>query len=489
MTTQHQSPNSVQDTYYPDDEIELIDYLRVLWKWKVFILLMVILCAGVAMGITLVKYPAKQITEITECIISLNFPGIENHKNPDDTLFSKEQVITPAILTRATDFLQKDKSFYEEDIRGMIDIKAVIPFKVQEKMEAAKKEKESYTFYPNQFSLSLVQEQDGFFSIKEKKQLLLSIVDEYRKDFDKKYGEALLVVIGFPANFIADSDYPDVINTLKVRTNNFIKFLDSKIAKTGFFRSHKTSDSFADIKDNLELLNNIDISKTEATIKTLSLTKNKDNLINLYRHKIRAIDIVRKKKEKEALIAKNLLKDMKLTGRYETSRGELRDIGEANLVLDTSFIKNLVKEDSSSFLLKTALEAEVNAKNLEVDKEYLEEEIILLKGKEKKKEKEKEKEKENIAFVETNLKDIEGKIIALSKRANELNREYLGRIANNAIQISRDPETSSVRSKSVNVKKIVLLASVVALFMAVFLAFFIEYIKNASKSSPANKKT
>ena len=144
MTNQPQQPNPTQDTYYPDDEIELIDYLRVLWKWKVFILLIVILCAGVAMGLTLVKYPVKQITE---CIISLNFSGIENHKNPDNTLFSKEQIITPAILTRATAFLQKkDKNL--EDIRGMIDIKAVIPFKVQEKMEAAKKKKESYTFYP-----------------------------------------------------------------------------------------------------------------------------------------------------------------------------------------------------------------------------------------------------------------------------------------------------------------------------------------------------
>jgi hypothetical protein len=475
MTNHPQQPNPTQDTYYPDDEIELIDYLRVLWKWKVFILLIVILCAGVAMGLTLVKYPVKQITE---CIISLNFSGIENHKNPDNTLFSKEQIITPAILTRATAFLQKkDKNL--EDIRGMIDIKAVIPFKVQEKMEAAKKKKESYTFYPNQFSLTLVQEQDGIFSTGEKNQILLSIVDEYRKDFEKKYGEEPLLVIEFPDNFLADSDYLDVINTFKVRAHSFIDFLDSKIAKAGFFRSQKTSDSFIDIKNDLELLNNIEINKTEADIKTLKLTKNKKNLINLYRHKIRTIDVERKKKEKEALVAKNLLKDMKYLRRYETSKGAGSEKGETSLVLDTSFIKNLVKEDSSSFLLKTALEAGVNAKNLEVDKEYLEEEIIFLK--------EKEKEKEDITFVETNLREIEGRIVALSKRANVLNVEYLSRVVNNAVQIVSDSETSLVRSKSV--EKIVLLASVVALFMAVFLAFFIEYIKNASKLSPANKRT
>lgn len=469
MTTQPQQPNPIQHDYYPDDEIELIDYLRVLWKWKVFILLIVILCVGVAMGLTLVKYPARQITE---CIISLNFPGIEKHKNPDNTLFSKEQIITPAILTRAIAFLQKkDKSL--EDIRGMIDIKAVIPLGVQEKKEL---------YFPNQFSLTLTLERYEIFSIKEKNQILLSMVDEYRKDFEKKYGEEPLVVIEFPDNFLADLDYLDVINTFNVRAHSFIDFLDSKIAKAGFFRSQKTSDSFIDIKNDLELLNNIEINKTEAAIKTLKLTKNKENLINLYRHKIRTIDVERKKKEKEALIAGNLLKDMKHLRRYETSKSAGSEKGETNLVLDTSFIKNLVKEDSSSFLLKTALEAGVNAKNLEVDKEYLEEEIVFLTETET----EKEKEKENIAFVETNLKNIEDKIIALSKRANELNMEYLSRVVSNAVQVVRGPETSSVRSKSV--KNIVLLASVVALFMAVFLAFFIEYIKNASKSSPANKE-
>ena len=478
MTNQESNQQQYPQNYPPyEDEINLIDYLRVIWKWKVFIVLIVILCAGAAMGITMVRYPANQITE---CVISLNFPGIEKHKNPDDTLFSKEQIITPAILTRATAFIQKkDKGFPEEDIRGMIGIKAVIPPGVQEKIEAAKKKKESYSFFPNQFSLTLIREQNGIFSIKERNQILLSIMNEYRKAFEKKYGEEPLVVIEFPANFLANSDYLDAISTFKARVDSFINFLDFKIAKAGFFRSQKTGDSFIDIKNDLELLNNISISKTEATIKTLKLTKNKDNLINLYRHKIRTIEVERKKKEKEALVAKKLLKDIRQPERYELSRGAVGKKVETRLVLDTSFIKDLIREDSSSLLLKTALQAEVKAKNLEVDKKFLKEEIAFLK------EKKKEKKKENIAFVVTDLKDIEGRIVALSKRANELNIEYLGKLVSNAVQVVRDPETSSVRSKSV--KKIALLATVVALFMAVFLAFFIEYIKNATRSTKQTK--
>jgi len=456
---------------YYEDEINLIDYLRVLWKWKIFIILMVILCVGLTASVIMVKYPIKYVTD---CTISLNFPGIEKHHNPDGSLFSKEQIITPAILTKAAAFLQKTKTeLSEENIRKMIDIETVIPPEIQEKMEAAEKKKETYTFFPNQFSISLTLEQSDILPIKERNRILLSIVDEYRKDFEKKYGEEPLVAVKFPANFLANSDYLDAINTFKVRTNNFIKFLDSKIGKAGFFRSQKTGDSFIDVKNDLELLKKIKLSETEAMIKTLKLTKNKDNLINVYRHKIRTIDIERKKKEKEASIARKLLKDMKQPGRYESSKGAVSERSDTNLVLDTTFIKDLIEEDSSALLLKTALQAEIKAKNLEVDKEFLEEEIALLK------EKGKEKEKENIAHVQAGLNDIQDSIVALSKRANELNIEYLKRIVSGAVQVIKDPETNTERSKSL--MKILLLTGVVSLFFMIFLAFFIEYIKNASK--------
>jgi len=44
MTTQPQQPNHIQHDYYPDGEIELIDLLRVLWKWKWMIILTTFVC-------------------------------------------------------------------------------------------------------------------------------------------------------------------------------------------------------------------------------------------------------------------------------------------------------------------------------------------------------------------------------------------------------------------------------------------------------------
>ena len=475
MTDKQRVQQDYPPNYQPyEDEINLIDYFRVLWKWKWLIVAGTLICAIVVMGITMVRYPT---TDVTECTISLNFPGIEKHNNPDGTLFEKGQIITPAILNEASAFLRKkDRGFPLKDLRGMIAIEAVIPPEVQERIQAAKKKKASYSFFASQYRLILSTQQNGVFLKREKNQLLLSIVDEYRKSFEKNYGEEPLVAINFPADFLATSDYLDAVNTFKVKTVSFIEFLNSKIEDAGFFRSQKTGASFVDIKDNFKLLNDIIIAESEATINTLKLTKNKEGLINVYKHKIRSIDTKRKKKASEALIARNLLKETNQTNRYgfSTSKGGGGETG-TNLVLDSSFIKNLIDEDSSMLLLKTALNAEIEAKNLAVDKEFLEEEIALLRQKEK----EKEKEKEEIAYVETALKNIESKIVILSKSASELNKEYLHNLIDNAVQVVQDPKTSTTREKSL--KQITLLAGVVALFMFVFLAFFIEYIRNASK--------
>ena len=460
------------DSYY-EDEINLIDYFRVLWKWKYLIVLLTVLCSGVVIGLIIVKYPAKYVTS---CIILLSFSGIEEHKNPDNTMFAKEQIITPNIVMRATSFLQKkDKSFHEKDVREMIGIKSIIPFEIQEQMKKAEKGKESYTFYPNQFSLTFTQEKDGIFSTKEKDKILLSIVDQYRKDFETKYEQEPLVTIEFPVNFLANYDYIDVIETFKAKTNDFIKFLNSKIKKAGFYRSQKTGASFIELKSTLELLNNIEINKIEATVKTLKLTKNMDNLVNIYKQKIRTIEVERKKKEMEALVAKKLLKDMKQSEGYGSPKFAGSNKGETRLVLDTSFIKSLIKEDSSSFLLKTALKAGVDAKKMGVDEEYLQEEIVRLKENGK----EKEKLKEDIVYVQENLKNIKDRIIVLSKKANDLNMEYLSALVSNTVKIVKDPKTNKTRA--VSIRNIILLSGVAALFMAIFSAFFIEYIKNGNR--------
>ena len=482
MTNNEPNQQQYPQNYPPyEDEINLIDYLRVIWKWKLFIVLMVILCAGAAMGLTLVKYPAKQITQ---CVISLNFPGIEKHNNPDGSMFAKEQIITPAILTKASAFLEKENQI-TADIRAMIDVKPIIPPEILARIEDAEKKKETYNFFPNQFSLVLISQRKKIFFAAEKERILHEVICEYRKEFERKFTEEPLVTINISADFLAKYDYPEIVSIFQTKIHNFIKFLDAKIKKAGFFRSQKTGASFVDIRDDIELLQNIELANAESVVETLKLTKNREDLINKYKYRIKEIAIQEKKKEREAAIALKLLKETEHGDRYGYSgSGSNREkAGSTSLVLDSSFIENLVKNDYYTFLLKTALKADVEAKSLGVDKEFLEEKITALKDKEK----EKEKEKEKVARLKQSLKSIRQKLISESDKANEINKEYLKKIVSGAVKVVSGPEISMIRAKSM--KKIALLAVVVSFFFAIFFAFFIEYLKNASKASSANKRT
>ncbi len=73
MTSQPQQPNPMQNNYYPDDEIELIDYLRVLWKWKWLIVLITFVCM-LAAGVFSFMMPKiyKVSTAIEPGIIGMN---------------------------------------------------------------------------------------------------------------------------------------------------------------------------------------------------------------------------------------------------------------------------------------------------------------------------------------------------------------------------------------------------------------------------------
>ena len=72
MTSQPQQQNSAQDNYYPEDEIELIDLLRVLWKWKWMIIMITFVCM-VAAGVVSFMMP-----KISKVFMTIE-PGIIRH--------------------------------------------------------------------------------------------------------------------------------------------------------------------------------------------------------------------------------------------------------------------------------------------------------------------------------------------------------------------------------------------------------------------------
>ena len=90
MTSQPQQQNSAQDNYYPEDEIELIDLLRVLWKWKWMIIMITFVCM-VAAGVVSFMMPklSKVFMTIEPGIIGLDENGRLIHLDSSENMKAK----------------------------------------------------------------------------------------------------------------------------------------------------------------------------------------------------------------------------------------------------------------------------------------------------------------------------------------------------------------------------------------------------------------
>jgi len=462
--------HSSQKTF--EDEIELMDLLQVLYRWKGFIALTTLVFFAVTLGFLFVKYPPQFVTTAT---FSLNFPGIEKHRNPDGTLFEQSQVITPKILAMATTVFQtRNIDFFTENLRKMIRIDPVIPPETKEEMKKAEKENKSYIFFPNQFKLSLSTEKNEMLSPDERHLLLTTIINEYRQEFNRKYLEEPLLTVSWPTDFLAVYDYPEIIETIKRRISHMVLMLNTKIKTAGFFRSKNSGTTFADIKHQVLLVKDIRLSAAEAISTAGRLSKNNSILINKYQTRVKRYELERAKKEAEALAATKLIKEMKRPGVYEASSERANE--SSNLILDKSIIQNIQENDYFSFLLKTALDADITAKNLEAEIKYYEDEIKYLQSSDIENQANLDSRANNVTAMEGLFKEISDDIAGFSQLANNVIIEYSKTILNDAVQIVAHPETQKVTKGRIS--QISALGAMVGLFMSVFFAFLLEYIKN-----------
>jgi len=95
MTNHPRQPNPIQNNYYPDDEIELIDYLRVLWKWKWLIISGALLCvlAAFIYGFT---HPAVKMYKVST-LVEIN-PKVTGSPKETDLPAKSNWVLNQAFL-------------------------------------------------------------------------------------------------------------------------------------------------------------------------------------------------------------------------------------------------------------------------------------------------------------------------------------------------------------------------------------------------------
>jgi len=469
-----------RENEYHQDEIDLMEIFSVLWKRKWLIVLIVILAVILALGWCM--YTSQSYTM---ALIKLNFAGIDKHAYPDGSEFDMHDIISSDILDQAAKSIENPEHLkvFQNKPRGFVFIDPFIPVEVKEKMQQMEKQKQTYIYLPDQFYLRFIEPRQSVFSYEDKKQLLIATVSVYEEKFKKDYIDQPLLAMDLKDDSFADRDFLDSIDILNTQLNKYNAFLADRIKDAGYFRSIKSGLSFVDISNSLTKLKNIDLQEMESIVRMAYLSKKKDVLLKKYEYRIANIEKQMKKKAGEAEIAKALLASVweKEKARYPAGI-EKSAQATTQMLLDSSMLEKLTEKEYISFLIKRVLDSEVEANSLEIDREYLGEDLKRLLDAS-------DNQVFSIDVVQQSLNEIKNEVVMLGEQANTLNQEFLQQKFTSIIKILRQPAPYTQYAK--NPKLVLAVSFIVGLIVAVFLVFFMEffssYRKQAGFVSPEDK--
>jgi uncharacterized protein involved in exopolysaccharide biosynthesis len=443
-----------------EDEIELMDYLKVLWKWKYLILLGTLACAVIA---AIVSFNMTKIYSINTVLA----PGVAKMDGSGKTTYiGSTQEIKTLIETGALDrtVLKQIKVPNKEDLPQSLSFKLTTP-KGSNALEVA--------YQTPQIDLGL--------------QILTHLNQALLTKFDgivKYYNEEYTIQIQSKASkssrvsekiASARSDIAMAQTESRLRISETESKITEKKSKINAKESeketqankmrNKISSIKAQIQGKQMQIKNLENRLSDIGAEIVRIGKNTDLLL----------------KERDTLLSSkknenNILASVMYTNTIQQNISYLNTLqGSANRVNHQTYQENVAVEG----LKNDIKDLEAQEINLKKQTEY-EKETLLSDIKDYQSQVRSMKEQTG-----STVKSLQAEIAALESEksfiAEEMkNLEFKKNYVQN-IQILQPPK-SSLSPVKPNKRLNVLLAGVVGLFLTVFLAFFIEYISKHKNS-------
>ena len=411
MTEKESRQQPYPQNYPPyEDEINLIDYLRVLWKWKWLIIAGTLICAIIAAVISFQMPKIYRIATVIE-------PGIIGLDKSGNYIYMNSQNISGKI----------NEGSYNKSIKKLLNIdssKTNLEFKA----DVGK--------FTNQIRISAeCKQKDVDLGLEASRKLITIISDDYEKVVEQRKNDYDMQIAAKKNQIsrIETQGRKDIDEQILPKQN--------EIKKTEM-QWRRATDKQVALK-----LNNIKRKRNQIKLQ--------QQILEAARQRIKELELDAKKiknntekiiKQRDVLLKDNRAKDALFLLLYATTI-------QQNETYSTRLSNQI-------YSLKANVQAkEANIEELKLDTGFITTEI------------------EELKLYRT--EGLQGEIDDITTQINALTSEK-GNISN--IRVIQNPEVSSAPVKSKK-KQIVLLSVVVGLFFMIFLAFFIEYIKNATRST------
>ncbi len=433
-----------------EDEIDLMDLVKILVRRKITIIAVTAIISLVAILAGGWSYLNGKTANV---IIGYNYDGVSKGLNPDGTRFNRRDIVDTVIIRRVYNKypnLSKE-GIRLKDLKGAVDITGITPNNISEIAEASLKKGENYIYNPSNFVIDFKLTGNG----EQDKKILQDIIEEYLLYFQYKY-RGNIVVPKMEEKKILNYDFEDELKIIQSNVER-AKEIAKRREDKGFV-STETGMSYTDLSRMLSNISDIDIKNISSSLYVNEISKYPNEKKLLLEDKVRELKNKKAKIKERALILSSMLNQYKPSERKMI----LPTLGETGIKIST-------EEEYYTKLVKDYETAATKEKILGVD--------IL-------------EAQRRISEVNNNkavIKSIEGKIQVVLDNFNniaevmtKMNKEYEDKYFANSVKII-SPVSLINESKAKLIVAIGIVLGVLLGIASAFIAEFIEYYKRSNR--------
>lgn len=425
-----------------EDEIDLVDLLKILIKNKGIILLTTIIITLISFGIGIIKYnSSKKVSTI----ISYNFNEISDGLNPDKSKFNPNLIVSNEVLNSVIKDLELgDEELNIVDIKEKISVTPIVPEYVKTKIKLELEKGINSSFNASTYEIKMGIIKDSNMT----KKILQTLAIKYSNYYSEKYAQSdNISIIKIDETY----EYQDYIKVFESKLKDIEYILKSK-SDQGFV-SKKNGLGFAKTLNEVQLIKEVDILRIQQYLVVDGISRDKEVASKDLEYKIENLENKRQKKINEVEALNGILK------LYKPESSKVVMSGSTGTVLEQN-----PNEYYSKLIEKVALAA-VEVGNIDQDIESLK----------KRKEKINNSNNKDQIKLEKALVELEKNINNTIRSTNEILKEYNDRFVTNYVKtISPVNETTDSKKSMM----IVAIGIVLGLFLGVLLAFIKEFFAN-----------
>ena len=327
---------------------------------NILILITIVVFALIIVG----GYNSTRAIEISTTI-SLQFDGVEKGLNPDDTRFDYKEIISEEAIKFVA---QKAEVEYREELLELVSITPVLPGSIVETIKGRRIKGEEYTYFPNEFIISINSNEELGYDQEKSLRLLKSYKDGYEEYFIDKYTYPFIGLGKMLSYFdYSKYDYPELTKVFDSEFNMISSYLNVLISDNPEFVSSKGY-TFNDIKETINLSKNLDLNQIDALVSAYELTNDLDKLILKYEYMIKKYQLDKNKKENQYAVSDSIIAILESNESSVVLPGIAGDFITVSALDDTY---DTIASDATNYRLSAGnSEEEIKYLNAEIEKLY-----------------------------------------------------------------------------------------------------------------------